>query len=275
MPPAGAERVLLVGAGRMGGALLTGWVEGENPLLAPASVHILDPTPGEAASALSARHGIALSAEPADGLAPDVLVLAVKPQAMSGVLERLAPKLTRRPLVLSIAAGIPIATLESVLGPGPVIRAMPNTPAAIGRGISAVVANGDADARARDLAARLLEAVGAVAWVEEEVLMDAVTAVSGSGPAYIFLLAECLAEAGVAAGLPPDLAERLARATVSGSGALLDARREPAATLREEVTSPGGTTEAALRVLRSEKGLAPLLTEAVLAARDRSRALRG
>jgi pyrroline-5-carboxylate reductase len=177
-------------------------------------------------------------------------------------------------LVLSIMAGRTLGFLEQAL-PGPVVRAMPNTPAAVGRGITVAVPNKQVSAAQRELAQLLLTAIGAVEWVEDEALMDAVTAVSGSGPAYVFLLAETLARAGEAAGLPPDLAARLARATVAGSGELLHRSPLDAATLRENVTSPGGTTAAALEVLRSPKGLQPLLTEAVAAATKRSRELAG
>jgi pyrroline-5-carboxylate reductase len=157
---------------------------------------------------------------------------------------------------------------------GAVVRAMPNTPAAIGRGITVAVAR-NAGAAQRDLADRLLRATGTVEWVEDEALLDAVTAVSGSGPAYVFLLAEALAQAGVAAGLPPPLAEKLARETVAGAGELLHRSSLGAATLRENVTSPGGTTAAALAVLMRQNGLLPLLREAVAAATERSRELAG
>ena len=174
---------------------------------------------------------------------------------------------------LSIAAGWPVALLERDLGPVAVVRSMPNTPAAIGEGVTVACANRAANAEQRALCEGLLGAVGVVAWIEDESLMDAVTAVSGSGPAYVFLLAECLAEAAVDAGLPADLARTLADRTVSGAGALLAQSEDPPAVLRRNVTSPGGTTEAALSVLMGTDGLGPLLSRAVRAAADRSRAL--
>jgi pyrroline-5-carboxylate reductase len=165
--------------------------------------------------------------------------------------------------------------LEAGLGPTAIVRAMPNTPAQIGRGITAAVANPRVTPAAKALVTALLEAVGEVVWVEDEALIDAVTAVSGSGPAYVFLLAECLAEAGVEAGLPPEIAARLARATVAGAGELLNRSELPHYQLRRNVTSPGGTTAAALEVLMGEDGLGPLMRRAVVAATKRSRELSG
>jgi pyrroline-5-carboxylate reductase len=175
--------------------------------------------------------------------------------------------------VLSIAAGRRIASFEKYLPGGAVVRAMPNTPAAIGRGITAAVANRNVTPVQRALADDLLSAVGKVVWVDDESLLDAITAVSGSGPAYVFLLAECLAEAGRAAGLDARLAEELARATVSGSAALLEASDLSAAELRRNVTSPGGTTAAALEILGGEDGMQKLMTAAVAAATKRGRDL--
>lgn len=265
-----AGPVLLVGAGKMGGALLEGWL-GRG--LEPAGVTVLDPSPPDEVRGLLESRGIALN--PADLPDARVAVLAVKPQILDGVLEKLAPRLGPGTLVLSIAAGKTIEGLAARLGaPRPIVRAMPNTPAAIGRGMSVLVANDAATPAQNALAEALLAAVGVVEWVGDEALLDAVTAVSGSGPAYVFLLAECLAEAGRAAGLPQDLSERLARETVSGAGALLAASELPAARLRENVTSPGGTTAAALAVLMGEPGLQALMSEAVRAATRRSEALR-
>jgi pyrroline-5-carboxylate reductase len=172
-------------------------------------------------------------------------------------------------------AGPKLGFLRSALGDLAIVRAMPNTPAAIGRGITVGVPNARVTADQRALADTLLRAVGAVEWVDDEGLIDAVTAVSGSGPAYVFLLAESLARAGAAAGLPADLSARLARATVSGAGELLHQSALDAATLRQNVTSPGGTTAAALGVLMAESGLDPLLEKAVAAATKRSRELAG
>jgi pyrroline-5-carboxylate reductase len=179
-------------------------------------------------------------------------------------------------VAVSIMAGQTLATLSGLLPPGAaIVRAMPNTPAAIGRGITVAVANAQVSAAQRTLAHRLLAAIGAVEWVADEALMDAVTAVSGSGPAYVFLLAEAMAAAGVAAGLPAELAARLARETVAGSGELLHRSELDPAILRQNVTSPGGTTAAALEVLMSPQGLAVLMQEAVAAATRRSRELAG
>jgi pyrroline-5-carboxylate reductase len=200
----------------------------------------------------------------------------VKPQSMDGVLREVAPLAPVTTLVVSIAAGTTIATLDRGLGGGrAIVRAMPNTPAAIGRGMTVACPSARVTAAQRGLADLLLSAVGRVAWITDEILMDAVTAVSGSGPAYVFLLVECLAAAGVEAGLPTDLAMLLARETVAGAGALLGGSDLPPATLRQDVTSPGGTTAAALGVLMGENGLGALMQAAVAAAARRSRELRG
>ena len=265
-----AGPVLLVGAGKMGGALLEGWL-GRG--LEPARVAVLDPAPPDEVRGLIAARGVALN--PADLPDARVAVLAVKPQIMDGVLEKLGARLGPETLVLSIAAGKTIRGIAAHLGGSrAIVRAMPNTPAAIGRGMSVLVANEAAAPADRAIAEALLAAVGVVEWVGDEALLDAVTAVSGSGPAYVFLLAECLAEAGRAAGLPEALSQRLARETVAGAGALLAASDLPAARLRENVTSPGGSTAAALAVLMGERGLAALMTEAVAAATRRSEELR-
>jgi pyrroline-5-carboxylate reductase len=265
-----APALLLVGCGKMGGALLSGWLDRS---LAQRVV-VIEPGPG--AAAFAGKPGIAIldSADAlADAFAPAVVVLAVKPQTMAEVLPAYR-RFAGRALFLSIAAGKTLGFFTRLLGPeAAVVRAMPNTPAAIGRGIAVACANARVSAAERALAERLLAAVGEVGWVEDEALIDAVTAVSGSGPAYVFLLIECLAEAGVAAGLPADLAARLARATVAGSGELARLSSDGAAALREAVTSPGGTTRAALDVLMAADGLAPLLRRAVLAAARRSREL--
>jgi pyrroline-5-carboxylate reductase len=262
--------LLLAGCGQMGGALLRGWrARG----LAQRYV-IVEPGLGAAAFAGEVDVTAVAAADrlPTD-LTPEVIVFAVKPQVMGEV----APAYRRfagGTLFLSIAAGKTLGFFARQLGAGAaVVRAMPNTPAAIGRGIAVACASRAVAAPQRALAERLLGAVGEVGWVADEALIDAVTAVSGSGPAYVFLLIECLAKAGVAAGLPEDLAMRLARATVAGSGELARLSAEPAAWLRESVTSPGGTTRAALDVLMAPDGLEALLTRAVLAAARRSREL--
>jgi pyrroline-5-carboxylate reductase len=203
------------------------------------------------------------------------LVIAVKPQTAPEALPKLAALVHSKTLVVSIMAGRTLGFLEKCLPGAAIVRAMPNTPAAIGRGITVAVGNNRVSPAARKLAHGLLAATGSVEWVDDEALMDAVTAVSGSGPAYVFLLAEAMAQAGASAGLPAALAERLARETVAGSGELLHRSSEPAATLRQNVTSPGGTTAAALEVLMGSDGVAPLMTRAVAAATKRGKDLAG
>lgn len=265
--------VLLAGAGKMGQALLEGWLaEG----LPGAAVIIQEPKPSSELQDLARRHGIPVETGGATlAKPPSVIVAAVKPQVMDAVFAPLAKLAGPETVVLSIAAGRAIASFEKHLATGrAVVRAMPNTPAAIGRGITGAVANAAVTAKHKAICDALLAAVGEVVWIDDESLIDAVTAVSGSGPAYVFLLAECLANAGVAAGLDPKAAGALARATVSGAGELLRVSPLEAAKLRENVTSPGGTTAAALSVLMQDgKGLQDLLTEAVLAAKKRSRDL--
>jgi pyrroline-5-carboxylate reductase len=264
--------IVLVGAGKMGSAMLDGWI---GLGLEPSRVTVIEPQPTPEISALVAR-GLKLNPDPRAVPDPAVIVIAVKPQVASDVVPAAAPLVGRSTVVVSIMAGQRLASLERALpADAAVIRTMPNTPAAIGRGITVAVANPRVSPPQRDLAHRLLAAIGAVEWVEDEALLDAVTAVSGSGPAYVFLLAEALAQAGTAAGLPAELAERLARATVAGSGELLHRAPLDAATLRRNVTSPGGTTEAALGILMSKDGLAPLMQRAVDAATRRSRELAG
>ncbi len=271
-------RLLLVGCGKMGGAMLAGWLEQG---VAPAEVTVVEP---HAASADAARGvGVAVVADAGelpDGLGPDVVILAVKPQNMDEVAPAYAGYLganaSTGAVALSIAAGKTIADFERYFGAqAAIVRSMPNTPAAVGRGMLVACPNGNVDAAMRGRCDQLLAAVGEVAWIDDETLMDAVTAVSGSGPAYVFLLIECLEEAGRAAGLPADLARTLALATVAGSGELARQAAEEPATLRRNVTSPGGTTAAALEVLMADDAMQRLLTEAVAAATRRSRELAG
>jgi pyrroline-5-carboxylate reductase len=265
--------VLLAGAGKMGQALLAGWLARG---LDPKSVLIQEPSLQGEAAELVQRHGIRAEAQFSNlERAPAVIIAAVKPQVMDQVFPKLARLAGPGTVVLSIAAGRAIASFEKHLGANAaVVRAMPNTPAAIGRGITAAVGNAHVTTAHKAACDQLLSAVGDVVWVNDEALIDAVTAVSGSGPAYVFYLTECLADAGHAAGLPRDLAMRLARATVSGSGELMHLSALPAGTLRQNVTSPGGTTAAALAVLMREKeGLADLMRDAVLAAHKRGREL--
>ena len=260
--------IALAGAGKMGGAMLTGWLAQG---LEPARVVVIEPQPSGEISALTAQ-GIRLNPSPKDIGEVDTLVVAVKPQSFREAGAALKAFTGSSTLVVSIMAGTPIAALEAVVG-GSVVRAMPNTPAAIGRGITVAVAAKNVSAAQRAVADALLRATGSVEWVEQESLMDAVTAVSGSGPAYVFLLAEELARAGVAAGLPAELATRLARETVSGSGELLHRSELSSATLRQNVTSPGGTTAAALEILMGGDGMQKLLNRAVAAATQRSKDL--
>ncbi len=268
-----ADRPLvLVGAGKMGGALLAGWLSRSLP---PSAVCVIDPAPPGSSGALLAGAGIRVDAAPPAGVEAAAVVVAVKPQMIADVLPALRRLVRSDTVVVSIAAGTTLAKLSAGLGGGAIVRAMPNTPAEIGRGITVAVGNSAVDTGQRRLVTMLLEAAGAVEWVEDEGLIDAVTAVSGSGPAYVFLLAEFLAEAGVAAGLPAPLAVRLARATVAGSGELLHRSDLGADVLRRNVTSPNGTTAAALAVLMADDGLRPLLFHAVEAAARRSRELAG
>jgi pyrroline-5-carboxylate reductase len=260
--------VVLAGAGKMGGALLSGWLAQG---LDPKRVAVIDPHLSDDIRALAAR-GVRLNAAITTTDDVAALVLAVKPQTFGDAGRALRPLIGPKTLVVSIMAGTTIAVLDAVCG-GNIVRAMPNTPAAIGRGITVAVAAKSVNDQQRATADALLRATGAVEWIDEEALMDAVTAVSGSGPAYVFLLAEDLARAGVAAGLPADLAARLARETVAGSGELLHRSDLDAATLRQNVTSPGGTTAAALGVLMGEHGMKELMTRAVAAATERSKEL--
>jgi pyrroline-5-carboxylate reductase len=264
--------LVLVGAGKMGGAMIEGWL---GLGIDPNKIAIREPQPSAEIAALTAR-GVRIN--PADGAVTDasVIILAVKPQVAAEVVPGLRPLLRPRTVAISIMAGKTLAFLEGALGSGTaIVRSMPNTPAAIGRGITVAVPNRQVGETQRALSHTLLSGVGAVEWVKDEALMDAVTAVSGSGPAYVFLLAETLARAGAAAGLPADLAARLARATVSGSGELLHRSPLDAGTLRQNVTSPGGTTAAALSVLMASDGMEPLMDKAVAAATKRSRELAG
>jgi pyrroline-5-carboxylate reductase len=258
--------IALAGAGKMGGAMLTGWLAGG---LDASRAVVIEPFPSDDVKALAAK-GVRLN--PTDAGTADTLVVAVKPQMFRETGPALKKLVGPNTLVVSIMAGTTIAALEEVCG-GMVVRAMPNTPAAIGRGITVAVAAKNVTAAQRATADALLRATGSVEWVDDEDLMDAVTAVSGSGPAYVFLLAEELARAGVEAGLPAELATKLARETVAGSGELLHRSEQDSATLRQNVTSPGGTTAAALDVLMGKDGIQPLMIRAIAAATKRSKDL--
>ncbi|MGR3662679.1 MAG: pyrroline-5-carboxylate reductase [Paracoccaceae bacterium] len=259
--------LVLLGCGKMGSAMLQGWLADGLPV---ASVWVLDPFPSDWLKSLDGLH---LNTDLPE--APAIVLIAVKPQMMGEALPLLRALGNGKSLFLSVAAGTPISAYEAVLGnKTPIVRAMPNTPAAIGKGITALVGNSQVNAAQLDLAEALMSAVGETVRLDDEGQMDGVTAVSGSGPAYVFHLIETMAAAGVAEGLPAELAMRLAKVTVAGAGALAQAADEDPAQLRVNVTSPGGTTAAALNVLMDESdGFPGLLGKAVKAAADRSREL--
>ncbi len=262
----------LVGAGNMGGAMLAGWLAAGHDA---AAITVIDPKPPEPMLKLIADNGVQHVTSAADAEQAEFIIVAVKPQMMENVLPGLVDLVTGDNVVLSVAAGTTIATLSSPfdsVSPR-VVRAMPNTPAMVQRGITVCVGNERVSGVQKDQISTLLQAVGKVEWVDDEVLIDAVTGVSGSGPAYVFHLAEALALAGEKAGLSADLAAKLAQATVSGAGELMRQSDLTPAVLRQNVTSPNGTTQAALEVLMGEGGFPQLLEKAVAAATDRSREL--
>jgi pyrroline-5-carboxylate reductase len=268
------ESLTLVGAGKMGGAMLKGWIDGG---LTPSGITLVDPSPSPEMTAFATARKIALNPPATHRRAPEVMVLAIKPQTLDAAAPGIADLAGAQTLVLSIIAGKTIANLAARLPAARAfVRAMPNTPAAVGRGVTGAAANPAVTERQRALTETLLSTVGQFAWLPDETLIDAVTALSGSGPAYVFALAEALAEAGVAMGLPADIATRFARGTVEGAGELMFREPEiPASRLRENVTSPGGTTAAALAVLQAEDGLAALMRRAVAAAHKRAGELAG
>src|SRR5882672_11195422 len=271
MPMRNAERaVLLIGAGRMGGALIKGWIASKRF----SAIHVVEPSPSPAIKAL-AKKAIVLHRALPKKLPPlAAIVLAIKPQILKGEAELLRAVGKANALVLSIAAGIATPFLRDKIGSAaPLVRAMPNTPGAIGRGITVLYAGSKLSAADRALVEKLMASLGETHWLVDEGLMDAVTALSGSGPAYVFLMAEALAATGRAQGLDAATADKLARTTISGSGALLASDSRSASELRQEVTSPGGTTEAALRVLTAPDGLEPLLRRAIAAATARGKEL--
>ncbi|MDP6788062.1 MAG: pyrroline-5-carboxylate reductase [Rhodospirillales bacterium] len=266
-------KLVLVGCGHMGGPLLHGWLERG---VEARHVTVVEPD-ADIARALGQEHSITVHADPgtiAADLDPDVVVLAVKPQIMDSVAPAYRRFAGPHTVFLSIAAGRTLAYFEGHLGAqAGVVRSMPNTPATVRRGVTVACLNDRVQPEQQRLCHDLLESVGEVAWVEDETLLDAVTALSGNGPAYLFLLVECLAAAGIAAGLPKDLAWHLARNTVTGTGELLRRSPHSAAELREQVATPGGTTAAAMEVLMAEGGLEALMTRAVAVAAQRSRDL--
>jgi pyrroline-5-carboxylate reductase len=265
--------MLLLGCGKMGGAMLRGWLARGVP---GEQLYVVDPSPRDLDDMSAA--GVTIVTKPADlpaGLQPAIVLLAIKPQFMDEALPDYRRFAKPDTLFLSIAAGKTLAYLRQQIGNATIVRAMPNTPAAVGRGVSVIVRQpGISDAQL-DLCAGLLSAVGEIAWVDDEELINAVTAVSGGGPAYVFLLIECLAEAGRQAGLPADMAMQIARSTVCGSGELAYQSSESAEALRKAVMSPKGTTEQAIAVLMAPDGLQPLMTRAIAAATKRSRELAG
>lgn len=268
-------KLLLVGGGKMGEAMLAGWLKNSLP---PQDVIVVEPFEATG-KALIDTYGIEVVTDAEalpDDLSPETIVLAVKPQMMDAAIGAYAKYTGPGCLFISIAAGKTISYFEQHLGSSAaIVRAMPNTPAAVGRGITVGYPNAHVTETQRTWADELLHAVGVVAWVDDEVHIDAVTALSGGGPAYVFLLVEVMAKAGIAAGLPEDLSMQLARTTVAGAGELLHQAREEASTLRQNVTSPNGTTAEALRVLMAEDALQPLMTEAIAQATKRSRELAG
>ncbi|GLK67797.1 pyrroline-5-carboxylate reductase [Hansschlegelia plantiphila] len=265
--------VLLVGAGKMGGALLDGWLARG---LDPKTAFVIDPALPDVAVEKLERLGCTVGPQAGQLSNPVAILVAVKPQMAKAALPAAAAFAGPGTVIISIMAGTTLSTLGRGLAERQaIVRAMPNTPAAVGRGVTGCVAGAHVTADQRALTDRLLTAVGDVVWVEEEALIDAVTGVSGSGPAYVFLMVEALARAGVSAGLPADLAQTLARKTVEGSGVLLSQSAEPPEVLRKNVTSPNGTTAAALDVLMADDGLAPLMERAVAAATRRAKELAG
>lgn len=270
MIPALSGPIVLIGAGNMGGAMALGWVKNG---IDPASIIAADPNPPEAMKARLAEAGVRFVVTAPEGVVAGVIFVAVKPQVMAEVLPAYKALIGPETIVVSIAAGKTLAFLEEHLGEAAMVRAMPNTPAMIGRGVTGAFANRRVTSAQHKLVDAMLSVSGPVEWVEDEALIDAVTAVSGSGPAYVFYLVECMAEAGHKLGLPADLAMRLARATVSGAGELLHQSLGAPSELRKNVTSPGGTTAAALSVLMAEDGMQPLFDAAIKAARDRAEEL--
>jgi pyrroline-5-carboxylate reductase len=266
-------KLLLAGCGKMGGAMLAGW---RDQGFEASDITVVEPNP-DTANKLRQSYGVATLTKPNDldfNASPDVVIFAVKPQVMDDVAPAYARFAKPGVVYLSIAAGKTINYFEKILGElAVIVRAMPNTPAAVGRGITVCCANGNVSNDQISLCGDLLSAVGEVSWINDEDQIDIVTAVSGGGPAYVFLLAECLGQAGIKAGLSEDLANRLARLAITGSGELLHQSREQPEILRQNVTSPGGTTAEALRVLMADDGWQPLLDRAIAAATAKSREL--
>ncbi|WP_081158385.1 pyrroline-5-carboxylate reductase [Ensifer aridi] len=264
--------IVLVGAGNMGGAMLGGWLKSGVP---SSDVLVVDPAPSPVMAKLIADKGVRHAASAPEGIEAGVIFLAVKPQIMEAALPPLKGLVGPGTVIVSVAAGKTLGFIERHLGAASIVRAMPNTPAMIGRGVTGAFANARVTEAQRGLVHDLLKVSGPVEWVQTEADIDAVTAVSGSGPAYVFYLVECMAEAGRKLGLEADLAMRLARETVAGAGELLHQSPDDAARLRQNVTSPGGTTAAALAILMADDGMQPLFDKAIAAARKRAEELAG
>lgn len=264
--------LLLVGCGNMGGAMLRGWLARG---LSADQIVVQEPNPSADLTELADQHGLKVVGQYEGAMAPAVMLMAVKPQVMADVFARVASFASPDTVVLSVAAGRTIDSFRAGLPAGAgIVRTIPNTPSAVGHGMTVCVGSNTVTDAQKAACTALLEAIGEVGWVDDEALIDAATAVCGSGPAYVFLLAETMAAAGVRAGLPEALAAQLATQTVSGAARLLKQSAEEAAQLRRNVTSPNGTTQAALEVLmHSDTGLGPLMTKAVDAATRRSREL--
>jgi len=265
-----SSSICLVGAGNMGGAMLAGWLESG---VEPSRLTVIDPAPKPEMIELLSGHDLKAIAAASPKYQPDVLVIAVKPQMMAKVLPTLKEMVGPQTVCVSVAAGTTMAAMEQHLGNCAMVRAMPNTPALLRRGIMGCFANDRVETKQRENVDQLLHATGSVVWVDSEAQIDAVTAVSGSGPAYVFHLAECMAAAGVAEGLSEDVANQLARETIAGAGEMLSRLPEEASQLRKNVTSPNGTTAAALSVLMEGDAMAHLMAEAIGAARARSQEL--
>ncbi len=264
-------KLILLGAGKMGGAMMEGWLAAG---IVPSQLVIFDPAPAKEILTLIKNHGLLHNCDVNSLSNVEVILAAVKPQIMDAALLSVLPLKNQKPLILSIAAGKTIKSFEKFFGAdASVIRTIPNTPAAVGRGITAMAANSNVTAGQSRLAKILLASIGEVVTVNDEDQIDAVTGLSGSGPAYVFYMTECLAKAGEAQGLNSELAMQLARATVEGAGELMRATGTDAAILRENVTSPNGTTHAGLQILMADDGLEPLLEKTVEAATRRSREL--
>lgn len=262
--------ICLVGAGNMGGAMLAGWLESG---ISANRINVVDPKPTEKMTTLIADVGVDHFTSAQDAPIVDVLIVAVKPQIIEKVLPSLTNMIGNNTVVVSVAAGTTISTIADHVGEVAIVRAMPNTPALMRRGITGCFANARTVASQVEQVTHLLNAIGKVVWVENESQIDAVTAVSGSGPAYAFHLAECMAQAGVEAGLSKDVAEMLARETIAGAGEMLSQLDESSAQLRKNVTSPNGTTAAALDVLMGEPNMQTLVSKAIAAAKKRSEEL--